>query len=332
MKRTSLPLQRREFITLLGGAAAAWPIAGQAQQSFTPRVGWLSFASPESSPALPFFQRGLADVGYIEGRNVLIEYRWARSHPELFPTLAAELVQSQVLVIAAVSGVPAARAAKAATSTIPIVFITPGDPVQSGLVASLNRPGGNLTGLTMTNTVLTAKQIELMHELLPAGRALAIMSDPNTEADDLETNARLAERTLGRPIIIVYAWSEEDFDAALIRVTQENAGGLIVPDRPLFVSRHAQIAALVARFSIPTMFHPADLAASGGLISYGASTFDMFRRAGLFVGKILNGARPADLPVEQPTRIELKINLKTAKALGLEIPPTLLARADEVIE
>jgi ABC-type uncharacterized transport system substrate-binding protein len=324
-------MKRREFITVLGAGAVAWPLVARGQQSLTPRVGWLSFASPESSPALPFFQQGLADAGYVEGRNLVLEYRWARSHPELFPTLAVELVQSRVSVIAAVSGVPAARAAKAATSTIPIVFITPGDPVQSGLVASLNRPGGNLTGLTMTNTVLTAKQIELMHELLPAGRPLAIMSDPNTEADDLEANARLAERTLGRPIIIVYAGSEKGFDAAL-RVAQEKASGLIVPDRPLFVSRHAQIAALVARSSIPTMFHPADLAASGGLISYGASTFDMFRRAGLFVGKILNGARPADLPVEQPTRIELKINLKAAKALGLEIPPSLLARADEVIE
>jgi putative ABC transport system substrate-binding protein len=325
-------MKRREFITVLGAGAVAWPLVARGQQSLTPRVGWLSFASPESSPALPFFQQGLADVGYVEGRNVVLEYRWARSHPELFPTLAAELVQSRVSVIAAVSGVPAARAAKAATSTIPIVFITPGDPVQSGLVASLNRPGGNLTGLTMTNTVLTGKQIELMHEILPSSRPLAIMSDPNTESDDLETNARLAERTLGRPIIIVYAGSEKDFDAALVSIAKEKASGLIVPDRPLFVSRHTQIAALVARSRIPTMFHPADLAASGGLISYGASTFDMFRRAGLFVGRILNGARPADLPVEQPTRIELKINLKAAKTLGLEIPPTLLARADEVME
>ena len=216
-------MQRRKFITLLGGAALS-SLPARAQQSFTPRVGWLSFASPESSPALPFFQQGLADVGYVEGRNLVIEYRWARSHPELFPTLAAELVQSRVSVIAAVSGVPAARAAKAATSTIPIVFITPGDPVQSGLVASLNRPGGNLTGLTMTNTALTAKQIELMHEVLPAGRPLAIMSDPNTEADDLEANARLAERTLGRPIIIVYAGSEKDFDAALVQHRQGEGG------------------------------------------------------------------------------------------------------------
>ena len=325
-------LKRREFITLLGGAAVAWPLAARAQRPGPPRVGWLSFASPESSPALPYFQQGLADEGYVEGRNVTIEYRWARSRPELFPALATELVQAQVAVIAAVSGLPAARAAQAATETIPIVFITPGDPVQSGLVASLNRPGANLTGLTMTNTVLTMKQIELLNEVLPSGKSIAIISDPNTEADDLEKNARHAEQTLGRRLIIVYAASENEFDAALLRVATEGSAGLVVPDRPLFVSRHNQIASLVARQAIPTIYPPANLIASGGLMSYGASTFDMFRRAGVFVGKILKGANPSELPVEQPTKIELKINLKTAKTLRLEIPPTLLARADEVIE
>jgi ABC-type uncharacterized transport system substrate-binding protein len=324
-------MRRREFITLLGGAAAAWPVAARAQPTM-PKVGWLSFASPESSPALPHFQQGLAELGYIEGRNLIIEYRWARSHPELFPTLAADLVQSQVSVIAAVSGVPAARAARDATKTIPIVFITPGDPVKLGLVASLNRPGGNLTGLTMTNTELTMKQIELMNELLPGAGPLAIISDPNTEAEDLETNARLAGRTLGRRIVIVYAASERDFDGALAGIAAEGVAGIVVPDRPLFVSRHNQIAALIARRAIPAVFPPADLASSGALMSYGASTFDVFRRAGVYVGKILTGANPADLPVEQPTRIALKVNLKTAKALGLEVPATLLARADEVIE
>jgi ABC-type uncharacterized transport system substrate-binding protein len=325
-------MKRREFITLLGGVAAAWPLAARAQQTVLPKVGWLSSASPESSPALPFFQQGLADGGYVEGRNVTLEYRWARSRPELLPSLAAELVKAEVSVIAAVSGVPAARAAKAATATIPIVFITPGDPVQSGLVASLNRPGGNLTGLTMTNTVLTMKQHELLNELLPSDKPIAIISDPNTEAEDLENNARQAEQSLKRRLVIVYAASENEFDAALKRVRTEDLAGLIVPDRPLFVSRHNQLASLVAQHAIPAIYPPANLTASGGLMSYGASTFDMFRRAGVFVGKILKGANPSDLPVEQPTKIELKINLKTAKALGLEIPPTLLARADEVIE
>jgi putative tryptophan/tyrosine transport system substrate-binding protein len=296
-------VKRREFIALLGGAAA-WPAVARAQQAAMPKVGWLSFASPDSSPALPFFQQGLADLGYIEGQNVVLEYRWARSHPELFPALATDLVQSNVSVIAAVSGVPAARAAKAATTTIPIVFITPGDPVLLGLVTSLNRPGGNLTGLTMTNTVLTMKQIELLNEMLPSAGPLAIISDPNTEAADLESNARLAEQTLGRRVIIVYAANQDDFSMALDAISKQNAAGLVVPDRPLFVSRHAQLAALVARYAIPTVFPPADLAVSGGLMSYGASTFDMFRRAGVFVGKILNGAKPSELPVEQPTKIE----------------------------
>jgi putative ABC transport system substrate-binding protein len=297
-----------------------------------PKVGWLSFASPESSPALPFFKQGLRDLDYIEGHNLRIEYAWARSHPELFPDLAGGLVRANVAVIAAVSGAPAARAAKAATDTIPIVFITPGDPVQQGLVTSLNRPGGNLTGLTMMNTSLAAKQIELMHETLPAGAAIAVMSDPSTEGEELENTARQAGQTLGRRILIIPTAREDDFETAVTTVANEGKAGLVVPDRPLFVSRHNQLAALIVRHSIPAIFPPADLAASGGLMSYGASTFEMFRRAGVFVGKILQGTKPAELPVEQPTRITLKVNLKAAKLLGLTIPPALLARADEVIE
>ena len=324
-------MRRRAFITLLGGAAV-WPIAARAQQASVPKVGWLSFTSPEGSPALPFFKQGLADLGYVEGHNLSIEYAWARSHPELFPALAVNLVQANVAVIAAVSGAPAARAAKGATDTIPIVFITPGDPVKQGLVASLNRPGGNLTGLTMMNTSLTAKQIELMHETLPAGAAIAILSDPNTEGQELESTARQAGQALGRRILIIPTASEDDFETAVTSIASQGKVGLVIPDRPLFVSRHNQLAALVARHSIPAIFPPADLAASGGLMSYGASTFEMFRRAGVFVGKILQGAKPADMPVEQPTRITLKINLKAAKLLGLTIPPALLVRADEVIE
>jgi putative ABC transport system substrate-binding protein len=325
-------MQRRKFISLLGSAAAAWPLAARAQQGAMPKAGWLSSASPENSVAVPFFKQGLADVGYVEGRNILIEYAWARGHPELFPSLAAGLVRANVAVIAAVSGAPAARAAMAASSTIPIVFITPGDPVQQGLVNSLNRPDANVTGLTMMNTLLTAKQMELMNEVLPVGAAIAILSDPNIENEELESTARLAGQKLGRRIVIIPAASENDFETAIAAVSKEGSVGLVVPDRPLFTIYHNQLAALIARDSIPAIFPPADLSASGGLMSYGASTFDMFRRAGVFVGKILRGAKPAELPVEQPTRITLKVNLKAAKALRLTLPPALLVRADEVID
>jgi ABC-type uncharacterized transport system substrate-binding protein len=328
----AIGIRRRQFIYALGSAGLVWPLVARAQQPPMPVVGWLSSTSPESSPALPYFQQGLADLGYIEGQNLIIEYRWARHHTELLPSLATDLVGANVSVIAAVSGVPAARAAMAATTTIPIVFITPGDPIREGLVASLNRPDGNVTGLTMTNTVLIRKQIELLNELLPNTLPLAIISDPNTEAEDLETNSRLAGQTLGRRIVIVNAANENDFDAALASVVVEKASGLVVPDRPLFVSRHNQLAELVSRYRLPAIYPPADLASSGGLMSYGASTFDMFRRAGEFVGKILRGAKPADIPVEEPMKIVLKINLKTAKQLGITFPLPLLGRADEVIE
>ena len=328
----AIGIGRRQFITALGGTAVAWPLAALGQQPAQPIVGWLSLVSPEGSPALPFFQQGLADLGYVDGRNVKFEYRWARYHAELFPSLAADLVQVGVSVIAAVSGAPSARAAEAATTTIPIVFITPGDPVQQGLVTSLNRPSGNVTGLTMTNTSLTRKQIEIVNELLLDGSPIAILSDPTFEPEDLETNARQAGQALNRSIVIVNAASEKDFDTALATIVQDKAGSLVVPDRPLFIARHEQLAGLVSRYRIPTIYPPADLARSGGLISYGASTFDVFRRAGEFVGKILQGAKPSDIPVEQPTKIVLMINLKTAKALGLAVPQSILARADEVVE
>jgi putative ABC transport system substrate-binding protein len=234
-------------------------------------------------------------------------------------------------VIAAVSGAPAARAVMAATSVIPIVFITPGDPVQQGLVHTLNRPSANVTGLTMMNRSLAAKQMELMNEVIHDG-AIAVLSDPNIENEELESTARLAGQKLGRRIVIIPTASESDFETAIAAVSKEGSVGLVVPDRPLFTIGHNQLAALISRKSIPAVFPPADLSTSGGLMSYGASTFDMFRRAGVFVGKILRGAKPAEMPVEQPTRITLKVNLKAAKRLGLTLPPTLLARADEVIE
>jgi putative ABC transport system substrate-binding protein len=325
-------MNRRDIITLLGGVAAGWPLTVRAQQAAMPKIGWLSSASPESSVAVPFFKQGLADLDYVAGRNVVIEYAWARSHPELFPSLAAGLVGANVAVIAAVSGAPAAHAAMAATSAIPIVFITPGDPVQQGLVHSLNRPGANVTGLTMMNTSLAAKQIELMNEVIPAGAAIAVLSDPNIEHEELESTARQAGQQLGCRIVMIPTASENDFEASIAAVNKEGSVGLVVPDRPLFTIYHNQLAALIARNSIPAVFPPADLFASGGLMSYGASTFDMFRRAGVFVGKILRGAKPAEMPVEQPTKITLTVNLKAAKALGLTLPPALLVRADEVIE
>jgi putative tryptophan/tyrosine transport system substrate-binding protein len=326
-------MRRRDFITLIGATAGVtWPLAAWAQQPAMSVVGWLSLVSLENSPALPFFQKGLADLGYVEGQNLKIEYRSARYHAELLPSLAVELVQARVSVIAAVSGAPSAHAAKAATTTIPIVFITPGDPVQQGLVASLNRPGGNLTGVTITNTALTLKQIELLNELLPGSAPLAILSDPTFEPEDLVTNAGKAGQSLGRRIIIVHTTNENDFDTAVASAVQQKASGLVVPDRPLFIARHEQLAVVISRYRIPAIYPPADLARSGGLMSYGASTFDVFRRAGQLVGKILQGDKPADIPVEQPTRIMLKINLKTAKALGITFPTSLLVRADEVIE
>ena len=328
---TVLRLTRREFVAALG-CAAAWPLRAGAQNPLLPIVGWLSILSPESAPAVPYFQSGLADLGYFEGQNITVEYRWARSHPELFPALAADLVRSNVSVIAAVSGAPSARAAQAATSSIPVVFLMPGDPVQEGLVESLNRPGGNLTGVTVTNTILIRKQIELLNELLPGSAPLAILFDPNTEVESLQTNVQAAEKTLGRHIILVNAVRPNELETAFATTVLNKAGGLIVPDRPLFIAEHNQLARLAARYRIPTIYPPADLAGSGGLMSYGASTLDTFRRAGQLVARILKGAKPADIPVEQPTKIELKINLTTAKKLGLEMPTSILLRADEVIE
>jgi putative ABC transport system substrate-binding protein len=324
-------MRRRDFITFFG-SAAVWPFVARAQPPAMPVIGWLSIVTPEASPALPFFRRGLADLGYVEDRNLVILYRWAEFHPERFPALAADLVQSHVSLIAAVSGVPAVLAAKAASATIPIVFVVPTDPVQLGLVASLNRPGGNLTGVAALNAPVLMKQIELMHELLASNGPIAVLVDPIVEAADLESSAQAAAQTLGQRVIVIHAASDGEFEPAMVTAKRAQVAGLVVTAQPLFVSRHLQLAAVVARYAIPTVYAPADLAKSGGLMSYGASVFDIFRRAGNYAGKILAGAKPGDLPVELPTKFELKINLKTSNALGLTIPPTLLARADEVIE
>jgi putative ABC transport system substrate-binding protein len=263
---------------------------------------------------------------------VAIKYTFAEFHAERLRALAAELVQSHVSLIVAVSGEPAVLAAKGASATMPIVFVVATDPVQLGLVASLNRPGGNLTGVAALNAQVLMKQIEIMNELGPSAGPIAVLIDPNVERQDLEENSQIAARALSRRVIVVHAANDRDFETAVKTAKQAQVAGLVVSALPLFVSNHQELARVVAQYAIPTVYAPADLAASGGLMSFGASIFDLFRRVGNFAGKILGGAKPADLPVELPTKFELKINLKTAMALGLTVPPALLIRADEVIE
>jgi putative ABC transport system substrate-binding protein len=323
-------MNRRKFIAGLGGATAR-PLVAEAQQQAKPVIGWLSITTPNATPAMPYFLKGLAELGYVEGRNVDFEYRWAEFHPERFPALAADLVHKQVSVIAAVSGQPAILAAKSATTTIPIVFLVADDPVRLGLVQSLNRPGANLTGVAALTAPVVMKQIELMNELFPGNAPIDVLLDP-TEAADIESSAHVAEQKLGRGVNVVRAASEADFDAALTEVANHKAAALVVTAQPLFVTHYVQIAGVVARHAIPAVYSPVDLAKSGGLMSFGGSVFDMFHRMGNLAGKVLAGAKTADLPVELPTKFELKLNLKTAKALGISFPLSVLARADEVIE
>jgi putative ABC transport system substrate-binding protein len=321
-------MRRRDFISFLGGAAAA-PLTALAEPSHA-SVAWLSALHPSHSPALPFLLKGLAATGYVEGRNLTIEDASAEGRPEEFPARAAEAVRRHVSLIAAVSGLPSIAAAKAATSSIPIVFISIGDPVELGLVASINHPGGNLTGVE--NSALISKQIELLSELIPGSAPIAVLLDPNTEAALLEKAARATGQALDRRIIFVRVATNRDFEPAFAMLVQEKAAGVVVNNQPILVAYHKQIAALAARFAVPAIYDPQDLASSGGLASYGASIFDIFRQLGEIAGKVLAGAKPAEFPVQAPDRIQLKINLKTARALGITIPPSILVRADEVIE
>ena len=331
-------MRRRQFITLLGGAAAipvSWPLAVRAQQGALPVVGFLNAASAETyAPLAAAFRKGLDEAGYADGRNVTIEYRWAEGHNDRLPALAADLVQRQVAVIAATS-TPAALAAKAATATTPIVFETAADPIQLGLVASLNRPGGNVTGVTQTNVEVGPKRLELLHELLPAARIMAFLVDPSDPAV-AETTANqmlAAARTLGLELRVLNASAEEDFDAVFAKVSQLQASGLVIgAGTAIFAGRSGQLAALAARHAVPTVGANRLFVNSGGLISYGADIVDAYRLTGGYVGRILKGEKPADLPVQQATKIELRINLKAAKALGITVPLPLLGRADEVIE
>jgi ABC-type uncharacterized transport system substrate-binding protein len=327
-------VKRREFIAWLGGATVAWPLGVQAQQPAIRVIGFLSGRShQESSGDAAAFRAGLEKMGYVEGRNLAIEYRWAESRNERLPELAADLVRRQVAVIAAVGGNNSALAAKAATATIPIVFTSGADPVKVGLVASLNRPGGNVTGVSWFASELGPKQLGLLQELVPSITVAALIVNPNSP--ELARQPELAEqaaRSLGWQLHVISARSEAEIDAAFATAVLRQAGAAIVGTDPFFFSRRDHIIAQAAYHGLPTIYFSGAFVVAGGLIGYGNSISDAYHRAGLQTGRILQGATPNDLPVDQATKFELVINLKTAKALGLDIPPTLLARADEVIE
>jgi ABC-type uncharacterized transport system substrate-binding protein len=325
-------MKRREFITLLGGAAA-WPLAARAQQSAMPVIGVLSGRSlDDSREFVTAFGQGLNEAGFFEHRNVAIEYRWAENHVDRLSALAAELVRQQVAVILAVGGVPPTQAAKAATSSIPIVFIVGGDPVKLGLVASLNRPGGNVTGVTILSGALTAKRLELLRELRPQASVACLVNPRSPEAEAQLTDIREAVQTTGKELRLLNVSNDHDLEAAFSTLVREQIGGLLLANDAFFVGRREQIVALAAHHAIPTMYFLREFATVGGLMSYGSSLTDAYHRVGISTGKVLRGVKPADLPVEQAVKIELVLNLATGRALGLEIPPTLLALADEVIE
>jgi putative ABC transport system substrate-binding protein len=327
-------MRRRKFVTLLGGAMVAWPLAGRAQQKTAmPVIGLLGLASP--GPFAPFvaaFRQGLSDAGYVEGRNVAIEYRWAEGHYDRLPASAADLADRKVDVIATSGGDVSARAAKNATSTIPIVSIIGGDPVATGLVSNLARPGGNLTGISMISVELMAKRFELLFELVPKAKVIALLANPNiASAERMMRDVQEAARAKGIRLDILKAATENEINAAFASLVELHADGLLVASDGFFTSRREQLVALASSYAVPAMYEWGEFVASGGLASYGTSLAGTWRQAGNYTGKILSGAKPADLPVMQPTKFELVINLKTAKALGLDIPATLLARA-EVIE
>ena len=324
--------RRREFITLLGGAAAAYPLAARAQQAAMPAVGFLRSASlANATPLVSAFRQGLKEAGYIEGQNVAVEFRSAEGHNDQLPRLVADLVRRQVAVI--VCNVTAASAAKAVTSTVPIIFATGDDPIAEGLVTSLNRPGGNITGVSFLGNALGAKQVELLHELLPKATTLAVLVDTNYQGSvSGVTDVEAAARSLGQQLIVLHASRDRDLEIASATLDQQRADALIVLGAAFFLSRRDQIIALAAQHGLPAIYQVPDFVAAGGLMSYGASIRDAYRLVGVYTGKILHGAKPADLPVQQSTKLELIINLRTAKALGLTVPLTLQARADEVIE
>jgi putative ABC transport system substrate-binding protein len=333
-----MTLKRRDFITLLGGAAAAWPLAARAQQRKVPVIGILSSraASDKSSDIYASLRDGLRDAGFVEGRNIIFEYRFAENHYERLPSLAAELVRLKVAVIFASGGGVAPPAAKAATATIPIVFTGGFDPVQSGLVASLNHPGGNITGVTFSSNVSESKRLGLLHAVVPGVTVIGALMNPDNASTAVQVrDLNEAARALGVKLQIANSRNDGDFEPAFGSFVRQGAGGVLIAGDVFLNSRIEQLAALAARHSLPTIYSGGNLsefAAGGALMSYGANPLTAFRQAGLYIGRILHGEKPGDLPVMLPTKYELFINLKTAKALGLEIPPTLSAIADEVIE
>jgi putative ABC transport system substrate-binding protein len=327
-------MRRREFITLLGGATATWPLVARAQQPPMPVIGFVNAASPNSyARYLSAFLKGLSETGYVDGQNVTIEYRWAEGRNDRLPAMVADLVQRQVAVIAATPTV-AALAAKSATATIPIVFETGADPVKIGLVASLNRPAGNVTGVTQLNEEVAPKRLELLHELVPTANVIALLVNPAdpTIAEANSSAVLSAAHTLGLEVRVLNASTERDFDAVFAKLIQLRAGGLVIGGGPFLVSRTQQLAALAAHYAVPAIHETPEFVTAGGLISYGGSTAEAYHLVGVYTGRILKGEKPADLPVQQVTKVELDINLKTAKAFGINVPNTLIGRADEVIE
>jgi putative ABC transport system substrate-binding protein len=326
-------MKRREFITLLGGAAASWPLAARAQQPAMPLVGYVTPGSPDDVAArLRRLRQGLSEAGYVDGRNVRIESRAAEGRYDRLPEMAADLVRRQAAVIVT-AGVPATAAAKAATATVPVVFQMGADPVAVGLVASFNRPGANVTGIATLGVALGPKHLELLHELAPTATIMALLINPtNPSAETLPSELAAAARKLGLQLHVLHARTERDFDSAFATLKQLGVGGLVISNEGLFLGQSAQLAALTLRHALPAIHVVPEFTAAGGLMSYGSSTTEAARLVAAYTARILKGEKPADLPVQQTTKIELTINLKTAKTLGLTVPPTLLATADEVIE
>jgi len=327
-------MKRRHFITLLGSAAAAWPLAARAQQPAMPVIGYLGAQSPAAfASRVRAFREGLAETGYAEGRNVAIEFRWAEGQHDRLPALAADLVARQVAVIVAPGGAPAAIAAKSATTTIPIVFEMGADPIAIGLVSSLNRPGGNLTGVSSLNVEVTPKRLEILHEAVPTAAVMAVLVNPTSPTADSQLKSlQAAARALGLQLHVLHASTERDFDSVFETLLQLRAGALVVASDTFFATHAEQLAALAVRHAVPAIHQSRDFTTAGGLMSYAGSFLESHRQAGVYTGRILTGAKPADLPVQQVTKVELFINLKAANTLGVTFPLSLVGRADAVIE